>query len=105
MVTYTRVEGAEAVAGLPEGTLVAEVVDHGHEKRFYPVNAVPAGTAVSMILPHITSVSRVTDPTGGATGPVNLRLAAGLQDLVRVTSPMHFTLSTDVRLVTAEGVF
>ena len=103
-MTYTQVEGAEAVAALPEGTLVAEVVDHGHDKRFYPVNAVD-GTAASMIFPHITSVSRVTDPAGGATGPVNLRLAAGLQDLVRVTSPMHFTLSPDVRLVTAEGVF
>lgn len=104
-ITYTRHEGASAVAALPVGTLVAELDDSHRAKRFHPVNAPAGGTAASMVFPAIAEVSQLPDSEGNATGPVNLRLQAGLTDLVNVMSPMAYVLDQGVSVVTASGVF
>lgn len=103
-ITYTRHEGAAAVAALPTGTLVAELDDSHRSKRFHPVN--PAdGAAASMVYPSIAAVEQVHDSEGNATGPVHLRLTPGIQDLVSGMSPVAFVCDQNVRVVTAAGTF
>lgn len=105
MITYESHKGASAIAKLLPGQLVAEVTDNGHDRRFYPVSAVADETAASMIFPAISEVHQVADPQGDPTGPVSLRLQAGLHDHVSVMSPLHFVLDRDAVVITASGVF
>ena len=104
-ITYTLYEGAAAVAALEVGTLVAHFeTTAGGERNFIPSNTPESGDAASLYFPAITAISRVTDSAGGVTGPVNLRLAPGVSDLINI-SPMAFTLDQDVSLTTASGTF
>jgi hypothetical protein len=104
-IEYTEVRGVAAVARLPLGTLVAEVVSQHQEKRFHSVGPVDEGVAASMVYPSVAAVEQVADSEGRATGPVHLRLQAAVPDLVNVMSPMAYVCDESVRVVTASGVF
>ena len=111
--------GAQEVAGLSAGTLVAAYLDGEERGRtFIPAQNTPAatfgggggnlqasGVTAASVFPAVVSASVVNDSAGNPTGPVKLVLSPGTADVINASSVLNYLLDQESVVITVSGTF
>lgn len=98
------------IGSLAANDVVVGFIDEFNRGRLYsPISmdglAPQTGDAANVWLPHVGTVTQVTDPTGGATGPWKVTLIPGTSDTVNAGSVQNVVLDQGALVIKATSTW